>query len=81
MSPVFRTLILALRVLDPGDAVRATAFRIPRRNWLWRGPYSESHVTFQPLALLELAVGFAVGVNVFVLLYKEPALRRKFGPK
>ena len=81
MSPAFRTLILALRVLDPGDAVRATAFRIPRRNWLWRGHYSESHVIFQPLALLELAVGFAVGVNVFVLLYKEPALRRKFGAK
>jgi len=30
---------------------------------------------------LELAVGFAVGVNVFVLLTKEPALRRKFGAK
>ncbi len=34
---------------------------------------------FQSLALLELAVGFAVGVNVFVLLCEEPALRRKFG--
>jgi len=34
---------------------------------------------FQSLALFELAVGFAVGVNVFVLLCEEPALRRKFG--
>jgi len=34
---------------------------------------------FQSLALLELAVGFAVGVNVSVPLCEEPALRRKFG--
>ena len=34
---------------------------------------------FHSLALSELAVGFAVGVNVFVLLYEEPGLRQKFG--
>lgn len=34
---------------------------------------------FHSFALLELAAAFAVGVNLFVLLYEEPALRRKFG--
>jgi protein-S-isoprenylcysteine O-methyltransferase Ste14 len=28
---------------------------------------------------MELVAAFAVGVNVFVLLYEEPTLRRKFG--
>jgi len=31
------------------------------------------------VALAELALAFFAGVNVFVLLYEEPALRRKFG--
>jgi protein-S-isoprenylcysteine O-methyltransferase Ste14 len=34
---------------------------------------------FRSFALVELAAAFAVGVNVFVLLYEEPALRRNFG--
>jgi protein-S-isoprenylcysteine O-methyltransferase Ste14 len=34
---------------------------------------------FHSVALVELVVVFAVGVNLFVLLYEEPALRRKFG--
>jgi protein-S-isoprenylcysteine O-methyltransferase Ste14 len=34
---------------------------------------------FHSFALAELAVGFFAGVNVFVLLYEEPTLRRKFG--
>jgi protein-S-isoprenylcysteine O-methyltransferase Ste14 len=34
---------------------------------------------FHSLALVELAAAFLAGVNVFVLLYEEPALRRKFG--
>ncbi len=34
---------------------------------------------FHSVALAELAVAFFAGVNVFVLLYEEPALRRKFG--
>jgi protein-S-isoprenylcysteine O-methyltransferase Ste14 len=36
-------------------------------------------VVFHSLALAELAAVFAVGVTLFVLLYEEPALRRKFG--
>jgi protein-S-isoprenylcysteine O-methyltransferase Ste14 len=34
---------------------------------------------FHSIALAELAAAFFVGVNLFVLLYEEPALRRKFG--
>jgi protein-S-isoprenylcysteine O-methyltransferase Ste14 len=34
---------------------------------------------FRSFALAELVAAFALGVNVFVLLYEEPALRRKFG--
>jgi protein-S-isoprenylcysteine O-methyltransferase Ste14 len=34
---------------------------------------------FHSLALAELVAAFLAGVNVFVLLYEEPALRRKFG--
>ena len=34
---------------------------------------------FHSFALAELVAAFAVGVIVFVLLYEEPALRRKFG--
>ena len=33
---------------------------------------------FHSVALAELAFAFFAGVNVFVLLYEEPALRRKF---
>ena len=34
---------------------------------------------FHSVALAELAFAFFAGVNVFVLLYEEPVLRRKFG--
>jgi len=34
---------------------------------------------FRSVALAELAAVFAVGVIVFVLLFEEPELRRKFG--
>src|SRR6266446_3226228 len=34
---------------------------------------------FHSFALMELVAAFAAGVVVFVLLYEEPALRRKFG--
>jgi len=34
---------------------------------------------FHSVALVQLAVVFAVGVIVFVLLFEEPELRRKFG--
>src|SRR5712692_1253769 len=34
---------------------------------------------FHSLVLAELAAAFFAGVNVFVLLYEEPVLRRKFG--
>jgi protein-S-isoprenylcysteine O-methyltransferase Ste14 len=34
---------------------------------------------FHSVALVDLALVFFVGVNLFVLLFEEPALRRKFG--
>lgn len=34
---------------------------------------------FHSVALAELTVVFAIGVILFVLLFEEPALRRKFG--
>src|SRR5712692_5635006 len=34
---------------------------------------------FHSIALAELAIVFAVGVIVFVLLFEEPVLKRKFG--
>jgi len=34
---------------------------------------------FHSFALVVLAAAFFVGTNLFVLLYEEPALRRKFG--
>ncbi len=34
---------------------------------------------FHSLGLLELSAGFLTGTYLFVLLYEEPALRRKFG--
>jgi protein-S-isoprenylcysteine O-methyltransferase Ste14 len=34
---------------------------------------------FRSFALVELVLAFAVGVIMFVLLYEEPTLQRKFG--
>ncbi len=34
---------------------------------------------FHSMALLDLAVVFFVGVNLFVLFFEEPALKQKFG--
>jgi protein-S-isoprenylcysteine O-methyltransferase Ste14 len=34
---------------------------------------------FRSVAIAEVAIGFFVGVNLFVFLYEEPALKRKFG--
>jgi len=36
-------------------------------------------VVFHSAALAEWAAGFFVGVNLFVLFYEEPTLKRKFG--
>lgn len=36
-------------------------------------------VVFHSVPLAELVAGFAVGVNLFVLFFEEPALRQKFG--
>ncbi len=36
-------------------------------------------VLFHSLALLALSAGFLVATSLFVLLYEEPTLRRKFG--
>jgi len=34
---------------------------------------------FHSRALVELAIAFFVGANLFVRLYEEPGLKRKFG--
>jgi protein-S-isoprenylcysteine O-methyltransferase Ste14 len=36
-------------------------------------------VVFRSAAIAEVAIGFLVGVSLFVLLYEEPTLKRKFG--
>ena len=36
-------------------------------------------IIFHSLALAELAAALFTGANLFVLLYEEPVLRRKFG--
>ena len=36
-------------------------------------------IIFHSLALVELAAALFAGANLFVLLYEEPVLRRKFG--
>src|SRR6267142_1989102 len=79
MSPVLRTLIFTVFV--PGFWTVAMPYRIVRNPMYWSVALvvlGEAAV-FHSFALVELVAAFAVGVNVFVLLYEEPTLRRKFG--
>ncbi len=64
----------------PKKLVVEGPYRIVRNPMYWSVAFvmlGEAAV-FHSLALVELAAAFFVGVNLFVLFFEEPALRRKF---
>ena len=65
----------------PKELVVEGPYRIVRNPMYWSVAFvmlGEAAV-FHSLALAEWAVAFFAGTSLFVLLYEEPALRRKFG--
>ncbi len=68
--------------LDPPKKLVAEGpYRVVRNPMYWSVVFvmlGESAV-FHSWALAEWAAGFFVGVNIFVLIFEEPTLKKKFG--
>jgi protein-S-isoprenylcysteine O-methyltransferase Ste14 len=65
----------------PKNLVVQGPYRIVRNPMYWSVTLVMlgEAVVFGSLAIAKLTLGFFLGVYLFVLLYEEPALKRKFG--
>ncbi len=68
--------------IDPPKRLVAEGpYRIVRNPMYWGVAFvmMGEALAFHSLALAEIGVAFFAGTSLFVLLYEEPTLRRKFG--
>ncbi len=68
--------------IDPPKRLVAEGpYRIVRNPMYWSVAFvmMGEALAFRSLALAEIGVAFFAGTSLFVLLYEEPTLRRKFG--